>query len=217
RIASGLFSASAASRAHWMTRACSSWVPCAKLMRMTSTPAAISARILSGAAVAGPTVATTLLRIRKRASSMGGNLAPHHRAADGRGQAPEAQEGGSVQFEWVLVPGDEVGRRAGREGAQEAGHAGGERRACGVGAQRVRGAEPFGGEPAVGRLAVQVLAGDGGEQAAPRVHGLDGGVGAEGENGAAVAERAERVGAAAALDAPVPLGRPPIGDQVTRL
>src|SRR5690606_20562794 len=118
--------------------------------------------------------------------SVTGNVAPHHGAADDGGQTAEVEERRGIEFERVLVPGGEVGSRTGRERALAAGEAGGERGAGRVGAQRVRGREPLGREPAAGGLALEVLPGDGGEQAAPRVHGLHGGIGAEGEHRAAL-------------------------------
>src|SRR5580692_952644 len=54
-----------------MTCACSSYVPCEKLMRATSSPASISARSTSGLAEAGPIVHTIFVRalITRRAPS----------------------------------------------------------------------------------------------------------------------------------------------------
>ncbi len=48
-----------------MTSACSAWVPCEKLSRATSMPAATSRSSISGRLVAGPIVQTIFVRLNR--------------------------------------------------------------------------------------------------------------------------------------------------------
>ena len=78
---------SAAWRMRTTTAPCSAWVPCEKLRRKTSVPAAMSASSAPSAAQAGPTVAMILVSrpMGNESSNLGGALGYHR----GLGMLPE--------------------------------------------------------------------------------------------------------------------------------
>src|SRR5687768_42650 len=214
RMAMGLPVTSDASRVHSTICACSSCVPCAKLMRTTSTPSSASAWILSRDRVAGPTVATILVRTGGSCSSLGmvDELAADEGRADG-----ERQQIAPACLERIPVPDHEIGDRAGREHTLPSGRSSRMGRAdCVTGQHRVE-VEPLIGEPAGLRSAVQVLALGGGKEPEPRVARLDWRIGAAGKGGSMREERAERIRAARTVRAPMAIGTLPVIDQMTGL
>src|SRR5690606_26771820 len=119
-----------------MTRSCVSCVPCAKLMRTTSTPISARAWILSRSAVAGPTVATIFVRTA-------GSAAVNQLSAHERRDAADAADRVARDVERVGVPDGEIGAPARRDLAELAARGRGQSRAVGVAAPGLDRAEPF--------------------------------------------------------------------------
>ena len=109
--ASGRPAAACASRTRRARSACVSGVPCEKLRRAPSIPASTRAASISGVEVAGPIVATILVR---RGMTVTGRKLP----AEARKRLPPEVEGVLAQLlldpEQLVVLGDPLGPRPGR-------------------------------------------------------------------------------------------------------